>query len=68
LDLEPEHKAEMELVVRKNEESQKRRAFLLKKRFDVVAIFKIKWLFVTIDSSILHAVMKETSREFDVSK
>ena len=44
------------------------RLFLMGKRFIVVPMCNIKSHFVTIDSRILHGIMKEICPEFDVSK
>jgi hypothetical protein len=68
LDRELERKAEMELGVRKNEESLERKAFLMWKRFNVVPLCNIKSHFVTIDSGVVHGIVREISPEFDVSK
>jgi len=67
LDRELERKAEMKLNG-KNEEWERRKAFLIGKRFDVVPMCNIKSHFVTIDSRILYGIMKEICPEFDVSR
>jgi len=67
LDRELERKAEMKLNG-KNEERERRKAFLIGKRFDVVPLGNIKSHFVTIDSRILYGIMKEICPEFDVSR
>jgi hypothetical protein len=68
LDRELERKAEMKLSEETNEEWERRKAVLMGKRFNVVPMSNIKSHFVTIDSRILHGIMKEISPEFDVSR
>lgn len=51
----------------KNRESDKRKAFLREKRFNVVRICGIKSDFVTINSSVLYWIMRKISLEFCVS-
>jgi len=52
---------------RKHEEWERRKAFLMGKRFNGVLLCTIKSLFVTIDSRILYGIMKEICPNFDVS-
>jgi len=66
LDRELERKAEMKLSEETNEEWERRKAVRMGKRFNVVPLSNIKSHFVTIDSRILHGIMKEISPEFDV--
>jgi hypothetical protein len=54
--------------VGKNEEWERRKAFLMGKRFNVVPVCNIKSHFVTIDSRILYSIMMEISPEFNVSR
>jgi hypothetical protein len=68
LDRELECKAEMKLNGTKNEDSGKRKAALLGKRFNVVPLCNIKSHFDTIDSRIAHGSIKEISPEFDVRR
>ena len=68
LDRELERKAEVKLSEGKNEESERRKAVLMRKRFDVVPMCNIKAHFVTIDPRILHGIMKEISPEYIVSR
>ena len=53
--------------MRKNEEWERQKAFLMGKRFNVVPLCNIKSHFVSIDSRILHGIMKEICPEFNVS-
>jgi len=66
LDRELDRKAEMKLSEEKNEEWERRKAFLMGERFNVVPLGNIKSHFVTIDSGVLYGIMTETSPEFDV--
>jgi len=68
LDRDIERKAEVMLSEETNEEWERRKAFLMGKRFNVVPLGNIKSHFVTIDSRILHGVMREISPEFDFSR
>jgi len=68
LDRELERKAEMKLSVEKNEEWERRKAFLMGKRFNIVPMCNIKSHFVTIESGVLYGIMKEISPEFNVSR
>jgi len=68
LDRELERKAEMKLSEETNEEWERRKAFLMGKRFNAVPLYNIKSHFVTIDSAVLHDIMKEISPEFIVSR
>jgi hypothetical protein len=68
LDRELERKAEMKLSEETNEEWEIRKAVLMGKRFNVVPLSNIKSHFVTIDSAVLHGIMKEISPEFSVSR
>jgi hypothetical protein len=54
--------------VGKNEEWERRKAFHMGKRFNVVPVCNIKSQFVTIDSRILYSIMMEISPEFNVSR
>jgi hypothetical protein len=54
--------------VGKNEEWERRKAFLMGKRFNVVPVCNIKSHFVTIDSIVLYSIMMEISPEFNVSR
>jgi len=54
--------------VGKNEDSERRKAVLMGKRFYIVPMCTIKSHFVSIDSAVLHGIMKEISPEFDVSR
>jgi hypothetical protein len=58
----------MKLSEETNEEWERRKAFLMGKRFNGVPMCKIKSHFVTIDSAVLHGIMKEISPEFSVSR
>jgi hypothetical protein len=58
----------MKLSEENNEEWERRKAFLMGKRFNVVPICNIKSHFVSIGSRILHGIMKEICPEFDVSR
>ena len=66
LDRGLERKAEVKLSEEKNEESERRKAFLMGKRFNGVPICNIKSHFVTIDSGVLYGIMREISPAFDV--
>jgi hypothetical protein len=55
-------------VRKKNEEWERRKAFLMGKRFDVVPMCNIKSHFVTIDSGVLYGIMRDISPEFSVSR
>jgi len=68
LDQELERKAEVKQREESNEEWERRKAFLLGKRLNVVPMCNIKSRFVTIHSRILHGIMEEISPEFDVSR
>jgi hypothetical protein len=68
LSRELERKAEMKLSEGKNEEWERRKAFLMGKRFNVVPMCNIKSHFVTIESRILYGIISEISPEFGVSK
>jgi hypothetical protein len=67
LDQELERKAEVKLSVETNEAWERRKAVLMGKRFDVVPMCNNKSHFVTIDSTVLHGIMKEICPEFDAS-
>jgi len=54
--------------VGKNEEWERRKAFLMGKRFNVVPVCNIKSQFVIIDSIVLYSIMMEISPEFNVSR
>jgi len=58
----------MKLSVEKNEEWERRKAFLMGKRFNIVPMCNIKSHFVTIESGVLYGIMKEISPEFNVSR
>jgi len=68
LDRELERKAEMKLREERNGEWKRRKAALMGKRFNVVPLWNIKPHFVTIDSRILHGIMRETSPEVNASR
>jgi len=68
LDRELERKAEMKLSEERNEEWERRKAFLMGKRFNVVPMCNIRSDFVSIHSRILHGIMKEISLEFNVRR
>jgi hypothetical protein len=68
LDGELERKAEMKLNEETNEEWERRKAFLMGKRFNVVPMCNIRSHFVTIDSGVLYGIMREISPEFHVSR
>jgi hypothetical protein len=55
LDRELERKAEMKLSEEKNEDWERRKAFLMGKRFNVVPMCNLKSHFVSIDSRVLDA-------------
>jgi len=63
-----ERKAHMEQGVEGNAVSEKRKAALLEKCFNVVPLCNIKSHFVTIDSRVLYGIMKEICPEFDARK
>ena len=65
---ELERNAEEQLSRAKNEKSERREAFLMGKRFNVLPLCNIKSHFVTIDSGVLYGIMREISPEFDVSR
>jgi hypothetical protein len=52
----------------KNEEWERRKAVLIGKRFNVAPMSNIKSHFVTIDSGVVHGVMREISPEFNVNR
>jgi len=54
--------------VGKNEEWERRKAFHMGKRFNVVPVCNIKSHFVTIDSIVLYSIMMEISPELNVSR
>jgi len=58
----------MRLSEEKNEEWERRKAFLMGKRLNAVPMCNIKPHFVTIDSRILRGIMKEIGPEFDVTR
>jgi hypothetical protein len=58
----------MKLSEEKNDASEKRKAFLMGKQFNVVPLNNIESHCVTIDSRVLQGIMKEISPEFDVSR
>jgi len=68
LDRELERKAEMKLSEENNEEWERRKAFLMGRRFNLVPMCNIKSHFVTVDSRILYGIMKGISAEFNVSR
>ena len=68
LDRELERKAEMKLSEETNEEWERRKAFLMGKRFDVVPLSNIKAHFVTNDSRILHGIMRDIRPKFSISR
>jgi hypothetical protein len=68
LDRELERKVEMKLSEETNEEWERRKAFLMGKRFDVVPLCNIKAHFVTIDSAVLYGIIKEISAEFNIRR
>jgi len=68
LDRELEAKAAVMLREETNEEWERRKDFLMGKRFNVVPLSNIKSHFGTIDSGILHGIMKEICSEFNVSR
>jgi hypothetical protein len=51
-----------------NGEWERRKAVLIGKRISVVPMCNITSHFVTIDSRILHGIMRKISPEFDVSR
>jgi len=63
-----DRKAAMEQDVEANEESEKRNASLLEKRFNIVPIRNIKSHLVTIGSRALYGITREISLEYDVRK
>jgi hypothetical protein len=67
LDRELEREAEMKLSEETNEEWERRKSVLMGKRFNVVPMCKIESHFVTINSGVLHGIMKEISPESNVS-
>ena len=68
LDRDLERKTGKDVGAGKNEESEKRKAVLLGKHFNVLPLCNIKSRVVTIDSRILYGIMKEICPEFDVRK
>jgi hypothetical protein len=68
LDRELERKAEMKLSEETNEEWERRKAFLMGKRFNAVPLYNIKSHFVTIGSGVLYGIMKEISPGFNFSR
>jgi hypothetical protein len=68
LDRELARKAEVKLSEETNEQWERRRAFLMGKRFNVVPMWKVKSHFVTIDYGVLYGIMREICPEFDVSR
>jgi hypothetical protein len=68
LNREIERKAEKELDRRRIQESERRQAAILEKRFNFVPICEIKSRIVSINSRVLHGIMKEISPELDVSR
>jgi len=68
LDRELEREAEMKLSEETNQEWERRKAFLMGKRFNGVPMCNIKSHFATIDSSVLYGIMREICPEFDVSR
>jgi len=58
----------MKVSWRKNEEWERRKAFLMGKCVNVIPMSNIKSHFVTIDSSVLYGIMKEIIPEFDVNR
>jgi len=65
---ELERKAEMKQSEEKNEEWERRKAFLMRKRLNAVPMCNIKSRFVSTDSRILHGIMKEISPQFDARR
>jgi len=68
LDRELQREAEMKLSEETNQERERRKAFLMGKRFNGVPMCNIKSHFVTIDSGVLYGIMREICPEFDVSR
>jgi len=68
LDRELECKADVKLSEENNEESERRTAFLMGKRVNVVPMCNIKSHFVTTDSRVLHGIIRKISLEFNVSR
>jgi len=68
LDRELECNAEMKLSEENNEEWERRKAFLMEKRFNVISLCNIKPHIVTIDSTVLYGIMKEISPAFDLRR
>jgi len=68
VDRELERQAERKLSEETNKEWERRKSALLGKRFNMVPICNIKSHFVTIDSRILHGILKEICPEFDVRR
>lgn len=60
--------AEIQLDEEENEDSERQKAFLLGKRFNVVLLCNITSYFVPIDSSAVHGNIEEISLELDVHK
>jgi len=53
---------------RRDRQTDRRKAVLLEKRFNVDPLSNIKSYFVTIDSKILYGIMRKISPEFNVSR
>jgi len=68
LDRELERKAEMKLSGEKNEEWERRKAFLTGKRFNGVPLCNIKSHFVSIDFGVHNGIMRDINPEFDASR
>jgi len=68
LDRELERKAEMMMSEETNEEWERRKAFLMGKRFDVVPLSNIKSYFVSIDSGVLYGIMRDIRPKFSISR
>jgi len=66
LDRELARKAEVKLSEETNEQWERRKNFLMGKRFNVVPMWKVKSHFVTIDSGVLYGIMREISPAFEV--
>jgi hypothetical protein len=58
----------MKLSEEKNDASEKRKAFLMGKQFNVVPLNNIESHCVTIGSRVLYGIMREICPEFDVRK
>jgi hypothetical protein len=68
LDRELERKAEMMLSEEKNEVRERRKAFRMGERSNIVPLCNIKSHFVRIDSGVLYGIMKGICPGFDVRK